>query len=279
MFAGRGKTIPKSQQPDKTPFTIYHPNGAPDNWTQDYYQVVSIDPSMQNFGFRVERRYRSGRIVSLGFARITLGPPPIRRKKDPHTGKMVPIDPPPDPNTPVETYMKTTDFLDQYKSMYMDTHMIIMERQLPHNYKAVRISQHVISYFLAMLKNAPLRPVIIEVDSKLKSRQLGCPKGLNERQNKLWLIEKAMELCQLRQDMESYTAINTSKKKDDLADTICQIEAVFSYLGLPVTQEYKPIVLTILPPTAEPSVPTGNLKDFLSVPTVKPAPRLQIINN
>lgn len=233
MF-GRNKAIPKSQQPDKSPFTLYHPNGPPKDWKENYYQVVSIDPSELNFGFRIERRYLNGYIVPLAFDRISFGPPPIRRRRNTE-GKLVPIDPPPDPNLPVETYLKITAYLNQFTSFYWETHMFIMERQLPHNYKAVRISQHVLSYYLAVLSTSPLSPVVMEVDPRLKSKELGCPRGLNERQNKMWLIQKAMELCQIRGDIASYDQINTAKKKDDLADTICQVEAIFHYLRLPLT--------------------------------------------
>ena len=250
MF-GRNKAIPKSQLPDKQPFTLYHPNnGRPESdrvWTQNYYQVVSIDPSIKNFGFRVERRHivhhsgsiSSGPIVPLSFQRIAFGPPPVKKKRNAE-GKLVPIEPEPDPNGPVTLYSEVTDYLDQHMDAFLETHFFIIERQLPHNYRAVRIAQHVISYLLDRLKSAPLMPIILEIDSKLKSRQLGCPRGLNERQNKLWLISKALDLCRTRGDTASFNLITREKKKDDLADTICQIEATFILLHLPATVAITP---------------------------------------
>lgn len=286
MF-GRNKPIPKSQQPDKQPYTLYHPNdGRPASdrvWNQNYYQVVSIDPSIRNFGFRIERRYiiqhngilSSGPIVPLSFLRVAFGPPPIKRKRNAE-GKLVPIEADPNLNAPVTIYSEVTDFLDQHMTAFLETHFFIIERQLPHNYRAVRISQHVISYLLDRLRSAPLMPVIMEIDSKLKSRQLGCPRGLNERQNKLWLIAKALDLCRIRGDTASLNLITREKKKDDLSDTICQIEAIFILLQLPATSpqliQAPPVVpLRILgtaPATAPATTPTS-LQEFLQQPTPK----------
>ena len=294
MF-GRNKSVPKSQQPDKQPYTLYHPNdGRPASdriWNQNYYQVVSIDPSIKNFGFRIERRYivqsngilSSGPIVPLSFLRVAFGPPPVKKKKNAE-GKLVPIEPEPDPNGPVTLYSEVTDFLDQHIPAFLETHFFIIERQLPHNYRAVRISQHVISYLLDRLKSAPLMPIMMEIDSKLKSRQLGCPRGLNERQNKLWLIAKALDLCRIRGDTASLNLITREKKKDDLSDTICQIEAIFILLQLPATgtsPQTPHLTLQVIgatTPQVTPQVTTpASLQEFLQQPTPKTL-KLQIVS-
>ena len=78
---------------------------------------------------------------------------------------------------------------------------MLIERQLPTNYRAVRISQHIISYFLFHFKNlTPSLPMIFEVDSKLKGKQLGFSKHLNERGLKLWSVDYAKSLLVKRQD-------------------------------------------------------------------------------
>lgn len=217
----------KAQSPDKTPFTIFNPHSIDLNerkWVQDYYQVVSIDPSLKNLGFRIERRYINGKIIPIAYMRKNFAPQiPKDENGNPIVEQLIICD----------YYESITNFLDQYHNEFMNTHFVIIERQLPHNHKAVRISQHVVTYFCIKLKNAPLLPIIVEVDSKLKSRQLGVPKGLGERQNKKWLIEKAKELLQLHGDLQSYNQLIKVKKADDLADVVCQVEALFSYMKLP----------------------------------------------
>lgn len=227
MFS-RNRT-PKSQAPDKTPFTVFNPHTLDlnnRNWNQDYYQVVSIDPSLKNLGFRIEKRFTNGKIESLVYCRKNFAP---NIKKSDNL----------EPSIICDTYEVITQFLDQYINLYLNSHIIIIEKQLIQNYKAVRISQHIISYFLFHLKNAPLLPLIVEIDSKLKLRQLGAPRGMNERQNKKWLIEKAKELLQLHDDFASYQQLIKERKADDLSDVVCQSEAFFLYMKLPSTLPYK----------------------------------------
>lgn len=227
MF-GRKKT-PKNQEADKTLYTVYHPYARPAeerSWPASaFYQITSIDPSIKHFGSRVERRYLDGRIETVHFARTGFVPPVPKRKKN------EPAPPPPPPDPVCKLYQDVTAFLDLLLSFLRESHFIIMERQLPHNYKAVRLSQHVVSYLSLLLKDCLLMPIIVELDSKVKSRYLGCPRGLNERQTKLWLIEKALQLLTWRNDAENAALIRDSKKKDDLADTVCQAEAFFVLIG------------------------------------------------
>jgi primosomal protein N' len=250
MF-GQKKTS-QSEQPDKTPYTIFHPHSKPEEsreWNQGYYQVVSIDPSLKNFGFRIERRHVAGLIVPIAYSRTNFYPEGTaqRKKKNEETevkktkrsNDIMKV--PPAIN---EIYNRVTQFLDGYYQQFLESHIFIIERQLPHNYQAVRVSQHVISYLSLYLRDTPLLPMIVEIDSKVKSRALGCPKGIEGRQNKQWLIEKANELLTQRGDTASLTLLQTSSKKDDLADVVCQVEAWFSLVGLPLTENVLSIKIT-----------------------------------
>ena len=136
-----------------------------------------------------------------------------------------------------QLYLYITNFLDQYLSIIKESHIMIIERQLPTNYRAVRISQHVISYFLIHFKDLPQLPMIFEIDPKLKGRELGASKHLNARGIKIWSVEFAQSLLTKRKDWDGLQLMNKIKKKDDLADTLCQIEALFSFNGWPLTQE------------------------------------------
>jgi hypothetical protein len=255
------KKTPKGEMPDKNLFTIFNPHTRDLNerqWTQGYYQVVSIDPAVKNMGFRIERRYPDGRILPLAYTRrnFFVAPPVDDAGKPVVEASMV-----------YETYELATRFLDEFEPMFMQSHIVIIERQVPQNYKAVRFSQHIISYFTLKLKNNPLLPIIVEVDNKLKSRQLGAPRGIGERQVKMWLVEKAKELLQMRQDTWSLNLLTKERKKDDLADVICQVEAFFSYMGLPVT-----VPVSTAPTTSRLTIVTPESTNLAPVPETAPLP-------
>lgn len=238
--------IPKSQKPPKTPYTAYNPHSIPlteRRWNQGYFRVVSIDPSGRsgkNFGIRVESRPGPG---DYGFITTDL----FLRYSLPSQTKS------PEDECLSSTYDRLTDFLDSHLPLFLASHIILIERQLPENYCAVRFSQHILSYFLIKLKDTPLLPLILEVSSKLKLRELGIPSGLPKKDYKARLVDKAKELLTKRGDMEAVGLIERSKTKpDDICDCVCQIEAVFAYLKWPLTQER--IKLVIRSPGSIPAV-------------------------
>jgi hypothetical protein len=214
-----GLKINKSERPEKTPYTLYYPHNTPINdrkWTNDYHQIVSIDPARKNYAFRIERRYFSGQITTVAFDKV-------------HIESIIEDD----KNTICDTYNVLTNFLNKFDKFYKNCHYIIVERQLPQNYKASRIAQHTLSYFFLKLKDSPLFPSIIEIDPKLKGKILGAPKNITDKQLKSWAIEKGTNLLNIRQDTYALTVLKQFKnKQDDLCDTICQIEAFCIYIGI-----------------------------------------------
>lgn len=235
--------ISKSESPDKTPYTVYYPHDKPNeqrNWDQGYYQVVSIDPARKNYAMRIERRYHDGKIIPIVFDKVAIESFEVKEKI-----------------TICNTYQMLTAFLDKYLQFYYDCHFFIIERQLPKNYKATRIAQHTISYFSVKLQNAHLLPSIIEICPKLKGKVLGAPGGINDKQLKTWAVEKARELLAMRQDKSSVDVMNHfHNKQDDLADTICQIEALFICWGLGVTKNIPSVI-------QQPSTNSGTTKLIL----------------
>lgn len=213
----------KKQSDYKTPYVTFYPHSKPASertWDPSYYQVVSIDPAFENYAIRIERRYTDGRIIPIVFYKASIFS--VEEAEQ---------------NTIVNTYQKLTKFLNQYKQFYFDCHFIIIEKQMPQNHQMCLVAQHTISYFSLLLEDAPLLPSIILVDPKLKGRMLGAPKGINYTQLKAWSIEKAQELLKMRDDQYSMQIMQSFKKKmDDLADTVCQIEAVFLSWGFPGTK-------------------------------------------
>ncbi len=206
-----GVKIPKLQQPDKLEYTLYYPHTLPieqREWKDDYRQFISLDPAIKNLAIRIERRYQDGRIICL------------------FSNKFNPSDTSEYTN---HLYQNIIKILDLQNEHFNNTHFILIERQIPKNHNAVRVAQHLITYFLIKLKDLLLLPSIIEVSPKLKGKMLGAPKGINERQLKTWAVAKATELAEERKDEYTLNLLKKTKKKDDLADVLCQIEAFCLY--------------------------------------------------
>ena len=249
-----GLKINKTQSPDKTPYTVYYTHNIPvteRKWIQPYYQIISIDPAQKNFAFRIERRYHNGWIVPIVFNKVAV------KSSEETAGILI-----------NNTYKVLTSFLDKYKEYYDDCHFIVIERQLPQNYQAVRISQHAISYFSMKLQDRPLLPSIIEIDAKLKGRMLGGPKGSADGDLKRWAVEKARELLTIRQDHFSLSVLDHFRtKQDDLADTVCQVEALFICWGF---------LPTIIPPSTGPD--NNTLHSIKSI-TLQLTPNIVLSDN
>lgn len=245
---------PKSERPDKARVTIHSPHSKESscrNWRSfPFLRVVSMDPGIINFAIRVERRpwnLEAESIVTELFKKITFEVQEKDNKEgDGKDGEQDDglVDGAEDglvDETGLYTascvYTEMNNFLNKHLTLFKGAHLIIIERQIPDNYKMVRASQHVITYFLIHLKDLPHLPLILEIDPKLKSKELHAPKGLNPKQIKQWSIFKAREYLKHRGDTMSLKIIEDAqkRKRDDLSDTVIQIEAICHYLNLPVT--------------------------------------------
>ena len=116
----------------------------------------------------------------------------------------------------------------------MKSDLIIIEKQLSFNKNmTIRVEQHTVSYIMGRLKGSGFYPRIIGVDPKLKTKMLYEGPGLNERAIKQWSVVKARELLTSRNDLKSLAIMDSKaykRKQDDLADTVCQIEAFFKLM-------------------------------------------------
>ncbi|GAG58427.1 unnamed protein product [marine sediment metagenome] len=285
--------IPKTQRPGKARYIIHNCHSpeiiAGRNWnSQDYVRFVSIDPGRANLAIRIEKRSK------------IKGGPIITEILDKYDIMKYEVD----EEGISDLYQITNTILDRYRDLILQTHIILIEKQMPFNYKAVRISQHIISYFICLLKNRSLAPLIIEMDAKLKTDMLEAGK-LNKQEVKKWAMKIGRELLETRNDKKGIELLDTTKGKlDDLCDTIVQIEAICVLLNLPVTISdntensvpplntvsplnivptiKKILILTSKPPSKPSSsqkpktllIPSGNLKE----PKLKPNPVKIIIN-
>jgi len=221
------RKTPKSQQIYKSTYTYYNPHDI-EIKSMEYdniVRVISIDPGIRNYALRVEERSiqtSSYPIKTLVFEKLRIS------NKDRELSEI----------SECMIYKLLSKFLDKYLKVFKTCHIIIIEKQMPFNYKATRIAQHTLTYFMTHLKNISTYPLIYEISAKLKGKELGASSHLNERGIKVWAVEKATELLELRKDENGLQILKKNKKKaDDLADTVCQIEAFFSLNNWPLTQK------------------------------------------
>lgn len=165
---------------------------------------TSIDPGVSNYGIRIEKRLKSGKVEPLYFKRIDL-------------------------SKYSNCYSSLNSYFEEIDKFLSQTHIFIIEHQLPFKTASNRILQHSITYLT--LKYCYQNNILFcEINPKMKTKLLNCPSEYNEGAIKKWCVDKAKEICQKRFDLESITCIDNERKKDqrkkpdDLADTICQIE-------------------------------------------------------
>jgi len=135
------------------------------------------------------------------------------------------------------------DVLDEYVEYWENVDIIIVERQMSFRKKintmALKLGQHCESYFINKYGR---NKIIIEFEAYYKTQILGAEKTLittktgrrsyknmTDYQRKKWAIEEAFSVLSLRDDYETMSEIGSIKKKDDLSDTIIQLQA-FKYL-------------------------------------------------
>lgn len=219
-FFGNTKT-PKSQKPDNLPLYFHRFHTKDVNydlvWQQDYRQLVIIDIGYENLCRRISRRKMSPKKVTpIAFDKVN-----VRIEADEEEFRVL--------------FRDLEVWLDQHRRDYFDTHVIIIEWQLPQNYKAIRISTFILSYFYFLLKDTPLFPFIIEMRSGFKDDYFPILKPLNQNARKSKCGELGLELLHLFDDkqsleiMEQGTSKHKKKKIDDYGDTVLMEEVFCRY--------------------------------------------------
>lgn len=137
------------------------------------------------------------------------------------------------------TFQSLINCLDEYKSYWDNVHYFIIERQLRKNVIASRLSVVCMSYFLFQYGNFR---EIIEFESKHKTMVLGAPRDEKKDKKgrtkfvstsgytrKKWSVKTGTELLNERGEMQVIKDIDKIRKKDDIFDTILQLQA-FKFL-------------------------------------------------
>jgi hypothetical protein len=143
------------------------------------------------------------------------------------------------------TFHNMTDLLDKYGDYWDKCSYFVVEQQMAFgkmksNPKAVKLGHHCQSYFL--FRYGRFKKVF-EFPAYHKTQVLGCEKikgnkckngnyrwkSVPKPLRKKWSVLKATEILKERGEEETMNNIKTVSKKDDLADTVTQLQA-FKYL-------------------------------------------------
>jgi hypothetical protein len=145
-----------------------------------------------------------------------------------------------------EIFHNMNDLLDKYGDMWDKCSYFVIEMQLKRNTMAIKLGQHCFSYF--SFRYGRFKK-IIEYPAYYKTQILGCQKikgkkykngkyrwkTIDQRSRKKWSIVKATEILASRGEINNIENIKSKSKKDDLADTLTQLQA-FKFMHF-VTKE------------------------------------------
>ena len=255
----------KKDYVDATPFTIHCPhttnkyNLTKDDaiafsysfWNKNWIRCITIDPGRANFAIRSEiRTYNYPTMEVPQFVEYPSVHPglfePTKVSKyevmQSHNIKVeveffavLDFDYDEKGDEICHIYSKMNEILDFYRKFYLESHIIVIERQIRENYRMVRLSQAIIQYFINVVKDTMYRPLIIEVDSKLKYSVLNGVKNTTKKGHRksVWGPWMARNILNHYYDYTSIQTIdNLKNKKDDISDIVLQLEATLTKLKL-----------------------------------------------
>jgi hypothetical protein len=123
------------------------------------------------------------------------------------------------PYTTEKLISKMDNIIEIIKDKNLYNLTVIVERQLPKNFKICRIMYHVECYFYILKKNININlENFILINSKCKNINLNL--SYNSR--------KKESICLAKKYLQKYNKVHLNKfmsfkKKDDIADAICQL--------------------------------------------------------
>lgn len=199
----------KKDKPDSEPYVIHRGSLPTIDELRSGIIIHSYDPATDNFACRVE--WRNISIVTT----VTMGKVKFNADIDTNRSKTLYSD--------INAFLMKIPLLDKVR-------LVIIERQLPINTAAVRISQQTLAFYLN-LTNPNI--CVIEINPTTKTKALKAPKGMNDTYIKKWAVWMAQQLLYMRNDGHGLTLMEAcGKKLDDVADTTIQPEALFVSLGM-----------------------------------------------
>lgn len=187
------------------PYHIFNPHSNPSPILRNNnIIIVSIDPGIVNCGVYIGYYDTiSKKTSSLYMARLCFN------KSTNHY---------------VES-MKQLKELEEKNNYFSSAHFILIESQMSISYNNTRMGQHLLTLLSTIVKDKGNRPLVLEYNSQIKTKLLGCPKKMKKPDYKKWCKRKAQELLEQNkdQDHEKEFIVNLNiGKGDDMGDAVCQ---------------------------------------------------------
>ena len=138
------------------------------------------------------------------------------------------------------SFHNMNDLLDEYSEYWKKCSCFVIEEQIKRNTAMRKMGQHCYSYFTIKYG----RDVkIVEFPSMYKTQTNGAKrikgkqykngryrwKTMTKPQRKKWSIERTIDILKTRKEIDVLNNLTSKQKKDDLADTLMQLQA-FKYL-------------------------------------------------
>jgi hypothetical protein len=190
-----------------------------------WVQITAIDPAIKNCAIRVERRTFMGDKIlyqTLVQAKLDFSTK-IDGESDICNEKMY--------------YVRANKLLSNYIEYFRTSQYIVVEKQINDNTDMVKMGQHILSFIMLYIENQSLKPLIIEIESRMKTQILNAPAKMKKDERKKWAVEKALSILESYGDIETADMIRRAKKKDDHGDVICYTEIWWYYLQWLITSK------------------------------------------
>lgn len=128
-----------------------------------------------------------------------------------------------------KSFLNISEYIHTHRYVFDILNFILIEDQMKVNTNARRICQHIYSYFTFIYGN--WKPIIL-FPSSMKTRLLGCPRkerGTSRAKRykmiKEWSVNHAQKILENRNDIDYLNLYSDLRKKDDVSDCICQMQA------------------------------------------------------
>lgn len=205
------KRVSRFSKGPKKPYSVWslHSDDRSPTWDNRELRVGSIDPAIKNYAVRVEtwkicdRNVQERSMEYFSKSDLTIG-----SEED-----------------PTLVYKNLSQLLTTILPLLITCQFVIVECQMAINTEITRISQHTITEICVRVQNKGVCCLVLEMDSRLKTRLLGVPPKIRGQTLKKWTIDTAIQLFRQENDDISIEFIMSQKKKDDLADVKCQLRA------------------------------------------------------
>jgi hypothetical protein len=248
----------KSETSGKPPFLIFNAHtltpcvGNPDG----SIVITALDPGIKNCAFRTSVYYpQSGVSLTVNMVNLDFTSFPSLPSGG-GGGRVIGVE--------TQYYSAIFKAFEAHMRFFSASQYICIESQLSINYDMIRMSQHIITYLMVTLRDQGARPLIVEIDSRMKTRMLNAPAKMTKPERKAWAHVAGVAYLRQSGDFEYANWLEAKRKGDDLGDVILYEKCLIMFLT--TGGNVLPPPSTVLPPSMISPPPTFQPVQFLQAP-------------